>query len=204
MPTALARLGDPAVTGGVSGSLYDAAGVTIDARHLDDAADAVRGLLCFDGLAAGDYTIVMTSVEFTVGSDSTFNATVIPGEPPAVFSFGVGAFDGGQTTAALAGGLLGDEGVRALEGVGFALFGGLIVSSAVFLLGMLLLALVFRRRRRHARQRAIRRPTSVAPLAVSATPEQPPDNAAPALAGPPSFHGGSPKLFDDEDTDSLQ
>ena len=70
---------------GVAASLLNERGITIASLLLQDAAD---GLLCFDGLFAGDYQVVISSSEYQATTATSASASVHPGEAPARIDFG--------------------------------------------------------------------------------------------------------------------
>ena len=199
---------ETALTGGVIAHLLNALGVTIDARLLENSVESARGLLCFDGLPAGDYTVVLTSALFTATAETSFSAIVVPGDAPVLHSYGVQAEATAEFSAPTGDGPFSDEQLRALEGIGIALAGALIVAAACFVVGLLVYLGVFRRRLRAIRSRPTPQPAALAPSPgppspASAYPGQLPVFNLPPPAGPAGLHQGSPKLFDEDDTNRL-
>lgn len=80
--------GEPLLTRGVSANLLDAGGITIASALLDEAPTAAQGVICFQFLAAGQYTVVITSADYTATTPETVIATISEGGLPSVVEFG--------------------------------------------------------------------------------------------------------------------
>ena len=78
---------EPPIVRGVGLNLLNSMGVVIASKPLGDSPEAGRGLACFDGLPAGDYAVLLTSVDATAISASSFEAAVVPGAPPMRYDF---------------------------------------------------------------------------------------------------------------------
>ncbi len=166
---------------GVSAGLLNRAGVTIASRLLEDSPFAADGLLCFDLLPAGDYQIALRSAEFNITTAAVFNATVSPGEAPALVELGlqplqVAEPSGGASRIAIDAALV-DAVLRALAG-------SLIVVVIMSFIGLLLYFAFFRRRLMRAPAKPYRAPLSGDAL----------HRPAPA--------GGLQPLFENDETDA--
>jgi hypothetical protein len=97
--------GEPLLTRGVSANLIDSTGVIIDTALLDNSPTAAQGLLCFGGLAAGQYTIEIISAEVVATTGNSLTLSITSGETPQVLSFG-----GRRTTVSTSedGGIIGE------------------------------------------------------------------------------------------------
>jgi len=80
--------GEPLLTRGVSINLLDAGGITIASALLDDSPTAAQGVVCFQFLAAGQYSVVVTSADFTATTPATVTTTISEGGLPTVVEFG--------------------------------------------------------------------------------------------------------------------
>ena len=68
---------------GIAAGLLDERGVTIRSLLLNDSAYAAEGLLCFEGLLAGEYGVIVSSSEYNATTPTMTKAIVRPGAPPA-------------------------------------------------------------------------------------------------------------------------
>ena len=138
------------ITRGVAASLLNERGVTIASLLLIDSAFADDGLLCFDGLPAGDYQVVISSSQYQATTASSARASVRPGAAPARIEFGARRLVGEYLPDPVAiVGALDSAAQQTLLGAGLAAAGAIVVLS---LLGVVAYVLVFRRRRRRRAQ----------------------------------------------------
>ena len=141
---------------GVGASALDARNVTVAAGLLEDSPFAADGLLCLDGLGAGDYLLLVTSSQYQLTTAGAISAAVEPGQPPARIDFGLSALFAEPAGAASGGEFVLDE--RALESALVALFGSGVTLVVMCCLGLLIYLIVFRRRLRAARLAAATAP----------------------------------------------
>ncbi len=179
---------------GVAASLLNDGWVTIASLLLEDAPD---GLVCFDGLLAGNYQVVISSSEYQATTATSVSASVQPGAAPARIDFGARRLVGEYIPDPVAiVGALDRAAQQTLIVAGLAAAGAIVFMS---LLGALIYFMVIRRRWR--RRRAPR--SSVAPLVplagLSPQPDEPDDYLRPRQRLDPNQ--GSPPLFDDDDRD---
>jgi hypothetical protein len=80
--------GEPLLTRGVAVNLLNAEGVTIASGLLESSPTAAQGTLCFQFLPAGQYTVVVTSVELTATGAGDFSAVVSETGQPVLFEYG--------------------------------------------------------------------------------------------------------------------
>ena len=130
--------GEPPMMQGVSMNLLNGRGVTIASKRLDDSPHAGRGLACFDDLPAGDYVVLLTSVDATAVTSSAFDAAVVPGEAPFRFDFGLKPLTS-QNIAA-------PPSALSAAGLIFGLIASLTVGGLMLIIGLLIYAAVFRPR----------------------------------------------------------
>jgi hypothetical protein len=88
--------GEPLLTRGVNVNLLDAGGVTIASALLDNSPTAAQGVVCFQFLSAGQYSVVITSADYT--PPDPIITTVASGGLPTVIEFG-GQRAGAQAVA---------------------------------------------------------------------------------------------------------
>lgn len=80
--------GEPLITRGLSASLIDVNGVIVDSRLMEDSPNAAQGTLCFQRLAAGQYTVRVTSASYTPTTQSEYVTAITETGEPVVFPYG--------------------------------------------------------------------------------------------------------------------
>jgi hypothetical protein len=78
--------GEPLLTRGIGVNLLDEGGVTIASALLDQSPTAAQGVVCFQFLAAGQYSVVITSADYT--TPDPIITTVATAGLPTVIEFG--------------------------------------------------------------------------------------------------------------------
>lgn len=179
---------------GVAASLLNERGITIASLLLEDTAD---GLLCFDGLLAGDYQVVISSSQYQATTATSASASVRPGAAPARIDFGARELVGEYIPDPVAiVGALDRAAQQTLFVAGLAAASAIVVMA---LLGVLFYFLVVRRRlwrRRAPRSSA----AQLAPLAgLPPRPDETDDYLRPRQRLDPNR--GSPLLFADDEQD---
>ncbi len=79
---------EPFLTRGVSAGLADIDNMIIQSLLLDDSPRKAQGIICFAGLAAGQYTVTMTSADFTFTTPETYVTSVTETDIPTPYDFG--------------------------------------------------------------------------------------------------------------------
>jgi len=79
---------EPFITRGISVNLLDANGVVVASALLDESPNASRGLVGFQNLSPGAYTVIVTSADLTATTPDTFTQTVESNVMPTVLWFG--------------------------------------------------------------------------------------------------------------------
>ncbi len=133
--------GEPLVTRGVSADLIDSSGTAIRSALLDTEPNASQGLIAFQFLTPGAYTVVLTSADLTATTPTQFSVTVEAGAMPLVIDFG------GQRVVPVAATVeptAADMEQRELLRIGIAGVAALIVIGGMISLGLLIYALVLR------------------------------------------------------------
>lgn len=141
--------GEPFLTRDVAAALLDAGGIVIASALMDDSPTAAQGVICFQFLPAGQYTMQVTSAAYTPTTPDTVTAAIGAGTLPTVVEFGARRTDelaaAAVTPTAPAGGAL-TLPDSALARVGLSLLGALLVMGALAALGLLVYLLAVRPR----------------------------------------------------------
>ncbi len=80
---------EPLLKAGIGADLLDETGVIVASALLADSPTADQGVICFQLLPEGQYTIQITSAEYRPTTPDTMTATIRAGELPAVMELGV-------------------------------------------------------------------------------------------------------------------
>lgn len=138
--------GENLLTRGINVNLLDANNVTIASALLDQSPTAAQGVVCFQFLAAGQYTISITSAEFQPTTPASITTSISDSGVPEVVEFGARSITAAATAPAAAGetSVLPDENqiIRIL----LAGLGALVVIIGLSIVGMIIYAVAFRRR----------------------------------------------------------
>jgi hypothetical protein len=138
--------GEPVLTRGISVNLLDAGGITIASALLDTSPTAAQGVVCFQFLAAGQYSVVITSADFTATTPATVTTTISEGGVPTVVEFG--GQRAGVATVAPAGSSAAPLSQESeLARVIISVLGALVVIAGMVVLGVLVYMVAFRARR---------------------------------------------------------
>jgi hypothetical protein len=138
---------EPVITQGIGVNLMNAMGVTVDSKLLSDSPTAAQGIVCFQQLGIGDYTVVVTSADYSAVTRTTFNALVVTGSVPVRFDFGGQLItteleSSTNTNSALSG----DTQQSVIQGALFGAIGAIVVMGIMIITGMFIYFGVFRRR----------------------------------------------------------
>ena len=136
--------GEPLLTRGVSVDLMNADGIIIASALLESSPNAAQGLVGFQMLPAGEYSVVVTSADYEATNGNQFTTTVSDAGVPPVLEFGAAAVEIPATTDAAA---TGDQN-KPLIAIGAALAVVLLMA----LIGFIIYALFFRPRLKQAQQ----------------------------------------------------
>ncbi len=138
--------GEPLITRGISVNLLDAQNVTIASALLDQSPTAAQGVVCFQQRPAGQYTMTITSADYTATTPTTMTTALADGDLPIVMEFGgrrAAALATVAPTASASGTLDRDSVARIV----ISALGTLVVVTGMLVLGVLIYALVFRQRK---------------------------------------------------------
>lgn len=220
---------EPPITQGVSVNLMSSAGVTIDSKLLVDSQTAAQGVVCFQQLLIGDYTVLITSADYSAVTPTTFNASVVAGSVPVRFDFGATLIGGDTSITTSSDTTTQASQNQVMEGILFGIIGAIVVMGILVIAGMFIYFAVFRSRmnRIAATQStgSFRPVTGPMPAYNPGTGSMPAYNpgtdSMPAYRSTPPTTGstpavqannplltrdpneGSPPLFNEEDTDQM-
>jgi hypothetical protein len=138
--------GEPLLTRGVSVNLLDAGGITVASALLDESPTAAQGVVCFQFLEAGQYSVLVTSADFTATTPATVTTTIEEGSLPTVVEFG-GQRAGVPTVAAGGSSTIAPQDEDSVARVVISALGALVVVGGMVFLGVIVYALAFRGRR---------------------------------------------------------
>jgi hypothetical protein len=141
-------LNEPPLQRGISANLLDVNGVVVASALLDNSPQAARGLICFQFLPPGQYTIEVSSADYTPTLGSVMTNVVQAGEVPYVMEYGatrlgaaVGASNTPQTEVNVEG---------AVPRIALSLAGAAAAMFIMSLLGMVIYLVAYLPRLRRA------------------------------------------------------
>lgn len=146
---------EPLLEEGISAELTDANGIVIGSALLIDSPTAAQGFICFQNLAPGQYTIIISSADYVPTTPDTMTVTLQAGQVPAVLEYGAQPFVGVVQIADLV-----DEvsPIDSLERVLWSLLGAIIAAIIMLLLGLIVFFVFVRRRIRRLQREAAAAP----------------------------------------------
>ena len=157
--------GEPVVARGLSLNLLNASGVVVQSATLESSQRAAFGEYCFQFLPAGQYSLTVTSSDFTATTPDTMTAGVSETGAPVVMQFG------GQratsSTAITPAASAAQQQAQAAQMV-IAGVAALFVIAVMGVIGVLVYALAFRGRLQAAAATDARRTTDSMPAVRTA------------------------------------
>jgi hypothetical protein len=135
--------GEVLLTSGIGADLIDETGVVVASALLADSPTAAQGVICFQFLPPGQYTIQVTSAEYQSTTPDTMTVTLVGGELPAVLEFGAQSV----TAIVATGPETQPEQGPDVQRIITAAVGAIIALLVMQVLGLLIYALAFRRRK---------------------------------------------------------
>lgn len=144
--------GEPLLTGGVSADLLNAENVVVASALLSDSPTAAQGVICFQFLPPGQYTMIVTSADYAPTTPNTVTAAISEGTLPTVVEYGgqrmtveTGANAGGAADPA--GGLsqIANLDRSALPRIVLSVLGALVAIAGMIVLGSLIYLMFLRR-----------------------------------------------------------
>lgn len=137
--------GESLLTRGISVNLLDSSNVTIASALLDQSPTAQQGVVCFQFLPPGQYTIQISSAEFRATTPASITTVIAGDGRPEVVEFGGQRFQPLTPTTAPAGtAAIVDQ--DQLIRIVVSAIAALVVVTGMVILGSLLYWFLFRRR----------------------------------------------------------
>lgn len=134
--------GEPPLTAGVSADLRDADGLVVASGQLDSSPMAAQGVVCFQFLQSGDYTLLVSDSMRQAGGGVIFTRRVEDGGAPTLVDYAAPR----QAPARAAAPTQGANGLAQwLPRVALSLLGALMVVGAMLALGALIWFFALRR-----------------------------------------------------------
>ncbi len=143
--------GEPLLTSGVSADLLNAENVIVASALLSQSPTAAQGVICFQFLAPGQYSMIITSPEYAATTPNTVTAAITEGTLPTVVTFGgqqlvVEAAEQPDTTSTGLSSLIQLD-RDTLPRIVISVLGTLLVIAGMIILGSLIYLLAFRQSR---------------------------------------------------------
>lgn len=132
---------EPMLAVGFAVHLQNADGVVIASQAVEESPDRGAGLVCFRGLAAGQYGLFVTSAIYRPTTPSQMVASITPGELPVVLSYGAQRIDLGINPADYAAAQTDDGGMERLVAASLGAAAAMLVT---LLIGALMFFFVMR------------------------------------------------------------
>lgn len=136
--------GEPLITRGVGAELLDSQGAIIASALLDNSPTGAQGVICFQNLAPGQYTMNVTSADFAATTDDNMTVSITGSGLPTVFEFGGQRLESDPATTTTTSTTVDRD--EAIMRVVVAVLGGGAAIVLMLLLGALIYAIFFRQR----------------------------------------------------------
>jgi hypothetical protein len=150
--------GEPLLTRGVSVELVNSDGIVIASALLDNSPNAAQGLVGFQMLPAGTYSVNVSSADYEATGETQFTTTVSDAGVPPVLEFGAAAVEIPEMTAPA-----GEEGMSTVL---LAAIAALVVVVVMAIIGLLIHTFFFRPRLKQAQQMDMRTTGGMRPVAT--------------------------------------
>jgi hypothetical protein len=137
--------GEPLLTRGLSAQLMDARGVVVATGLLEDSPTAAQGVICFTGLTFGQYSLQVTSADYTA-QEMMLAAAISEGQLPTVFDFAAQRINLPTTSTSSTTVSADQERIVLLERLTLAALGALAVIVIMLVIGLIVYLLAFRGR----------------------------------------------------------
>lgn len=196
--------GEPLITRGISANLANADGIIIQTELIDDSPQAAQGILCFQRLEAGQYTLSAASADYSPTTNTAFVTSVAPNSIPQVFDLGLQVIVAVEPTpTADSDTLTAQEQRRLLERLFLSGLGTAIVIAGMIALGSVVYYLFVRPKPKSQAYSAYipPSPTGTGRMPAVPTPSHPmPPVSAAAVTPPPMPRVENEPPTSDEDT----
>jgi hypothetical protein len=135
--------GEDLLAHSVGAELHEVSGVVVASAILDTSPTNAQGLICFQNLPAGQYTVIVTSAEYMATGLNNMTAVIGDSTLPAVFEYG-GRRMGAAVQPELAQTPAPDDRTDELVRLAIAAGGGLFTMMVVAFIGFVIYLLVLR------------------------------------------------------------
>jgi hypothetical protein len=135
--------GEDLLTHSVGADIHDASGVVVASAILDTSPTNAQGLICFQNLPAGQYTVTVTSAEYLATGLNNMTAIIGSSTLPAVFEYG-GRRANAAAQVAVASTTDPEDRTDELVRLAIAVAGGVFTMMVVAFIGFLIYLLVLR------------------------------------------------------------
>lgn len=125
--------GEPLLTSGVSADLLNTENIIVASALLSESPTAAQGVICFQFLAPGQYSLIITSADYVPTTPNTVTASISEGTLPTVVEFG------GQRVVAEPGGAATDQVADGVDSLTSLINRDMLPRLVVSLLGALLI-----------------------------------------------------------------
>ena len=139
---------EPPITQGIGVNLLDAQNITISAKLLEDSESSTQGTVCFRQLVAGNYTVIITSPDYSATTPTSLSTSVLPQSVPTRLDFGGRLIVTEPSTAS--NGLVTADRSQSLQGILFGSIGAILVMFVMIIIGAIIYFMVFHRRLKQA------------------------------------------------------
>lgn len=139
--------GEPFLTRGVSANLLNAENLVIASALMDDSPNAAQGVICFQFLEAGQYSLQVTSADYEAITPDTFTASISEGTMPTVVEYGARRFESPATTGSASSAAVTSPDTQrdTLGRIVLSGLGALVVMAGMVIFGALIYLVAFRR-----------------------------------------------------------
>jgi len=151
---------EPLLTKGVAVDLLNAQGIVIASALLDNSPTATQGVICFQYLAPGQYSLSVSSPDLSPTTPQAITATISDGQRPTLVDFG------GQRIAAVSSSSVSADAAVSLDDqrtqlirLGVSAGGAVVVVLGMMVVGFLIYWLGYRGRLTAAQAEDLRRTT---------------------------------------------
>ncbi len=138
--------GEPVLTRGIAINLLNEQGVIIQSALLENSPRAAFGEYCFQLLPAGQYSVVITSADYTATTPDTMTAAISENGTPALAQFGGQRVAAGTSVSTASPVVSAQQQREQLAQLVLAGLGALVVIAAMVVLGVVVYFVAFRNR----------------------------------------------------------
>lgn len=139
--------GEPFITRGVSADLLNGENIVVASALMDDSPNAAQGVICFQFLTPDQYSLTVTSADFTATTPDTFTASIGDGTLPTVVEYGAQRMAIAPAATSTSREILPVDQRNVLQRIVLSGLGSLLVVAGMIVLGVFIYLIAFRNRR---------------------------------------------------------